>query len=80
MVSLRRNTTVLTIIKGKFGNGTFGDHGVRNEQDFMEKLDYIHKNPVRAGLVEKPEDYPWSSAGWYAGKQYKSFSIDPIAF
>ena len=25
-------------------------------------LHYIHMNPVRAGLVERPEDYPWSSA------------------
>lgn len=25
-------------------------------------LSYIHQNPVVAGLVEKPEDYPWSSA------------------
>jgi putative transposase len=25
-------------------------------------LDYIHMNPVKAGLCEKPEDYPWSSA------------------
>jgi len=25
-------------------------------------LKYIHMNPVKAGLVEKPEAYPWSSA------------------
>ncbi len=27
-----------------------------------EILHYIHHNPVKAGLCEKPEDYPWSSA------------------
>ena len=32
-----------------------------------EKVDYLHNNPVRAGLVEKPEDYLYSSARWYAG-------------
>ena len=32
-----------------------------------EKLMYIHNNPVRAGLVEKPEHYLYSSAGDYAG-------------
>ena len=26
---------------------------------------YIHLNPVRAGLCERAEDWPWSSAGWY---------------
>ncbi len=31
-----------------------------------EKLTYIHNNPVRAGIVEKPEDYLYSSARNYA--------------
>ncbi|HPE17419.1 MAG TPA: transposase [Tenuifilaceae bacterium] len=31
-----------------------------------EKLDYLHNNPVRAGLVDKPEDYRYSSARNYA--------------
>jgi putative transposase len=33
----------------------------------LEKIDYLHNNPVRAGLVEKPEDYLYSSARYYAG-------------
>ena len=28
----------------------------------MQKVNYIHQNPVRAGLVEKAEDYEFSSA------------------
>lgn len=36
--------------------------------DFIrEKLDYLHDNPVRAGLVTKPEDYLYSSARSYTG-------------
>ena len=31
----------------------------------QEKVDYIHGNPVRAGLVERPADYPWSSFAAY---------------
>ena len=31
-----------------------------------EKLDYIHNNPVRAGIVRKPEEYIYSSATNYA--------------
>lgn len=34
-----------------------------------EKIDYIHQNPVEAGLVYKPEDYVYSSARDYAGEQ-----------
>jgi REP element-mobilizing transposase RayT len=33
------------------------------------KLDYIHQNPVRAGWVEKPENYLYSSAKDYAGEK-----------
>jgi putative transposase len=29
------------------------------------KLDYIHANPIRRGLVARAEDYPWSSAQDY---------------
>jgi putative transposase len=36
----------------------FFDHRIRNEAD-RGKADYILENPVRAGLVEKPEDWPW---------------------
>ena len=33
---------------------------------------YIHNNPVRAGLVKKPEDYRWSSMREYLKKEVKS--------
>ncbi len=37
----------------------------------MEKVTYIHANPVRAGLVPFPEAYPWSSASCYAGAEVR---------
>lgn len=38
-------------------------------KEFTEsKLNYIHQNPVRAGIVNKAEDYIYSSASNYAGK------------
>ena len=39
------------------------DHWVRNQVEFQRIRTYIESNPVKAGLVQKPEDYPWSSAG-----------------
>ena len=33
-----------------------------SENVFMQKVNYIHQNPVRAGLVEEMYDYRWSSA------------------
>jgi len=34
-----------------------------------QKLDYIHQNPVKEGIVENPEDYLYSSARDYFGNK-----------
>jgi putative transposase len=38
-----------------------------SESLFMEKLNYIHLNPVRAGVVDRAVDYRWSSARIWQG-------------
>ena len=49
----------------------FWDHVIRDERDYLNHLHYIHYNPVKHGLVTKPEDYPYTSyheylkRGWY---------------
>ncbi|OJU45436.1 MAG: transposase [Bacteroidales bacterium 45-6] len=40
---------------------------VYSEKFMQQKINYIHDNPVRAGIVAKPEDFVYSSAGSYAG-------------
>ena len=35
------------------------DHVLRSDESLKEKREYIRQNPVRAGLVQKPEDYRW---------------------
>ena len=40
---------------------------VTNEM-LEQRLDYIHQNPVRAGICYTAEDYKYSSAGVYAGE------------
>lgn len=42
---------------------------IYTDKFFDQKLNYIHNNPVRAGLVELPEDYLYSSARDYQGKK-----------
>jgi len=34
---------------------------------WYQKVNYLHHNPVRIGVVERPEDWVYSSAGDYAG-------------
>jgi putative transposase len=38
---------------------------------------YFHENPVRRGLVSRPEEWQWSSARWYAGIRPVPLEIDP---
>ena len=47
-----------------------------SERQFRRKVEYIHTNPVRAGLVGEPEDWPYSSAGEWSGKESGIISID----
>ena len=47
--------------RGSFWQDESFDHLVRDEGDWVDKFEYIHNNPVSAGLVERPEDYPFSS-------------------
>ena len=35
------------------------DHVPRSDESLEEKREYIRQNPVKAGLVQKPEDYRW---------------------
>jgi putative transposase len=48
----------------------YTDHRIRGAED-EQHLDYVHLNPVRAGLCHTPENFPYSSA---SGK----FDLDPI--
>jgi REP element-mobilizing transposase RayT len=38
------------------------DHWVRSEEELQYLIGYIENNPVKAGLVEAPDQWPWSSA------------------
>ena len=38
------------------------DHWIRNPGEWQKIRAYIEQNPVAAGLVRKPQDWPWSSA------------------
>ena len=45
----------------------YGNHAeeIYSEKFMWSKIDYIHFNPVRAGIVIKPQDYVYSSASTY---------------
>ncbi|MCU0334745.1 MAG: hypothetical protein MUF62_06800 [Chitinophagaceae bacterium] len=57
-----------------------GYHGeaIYTDDFFLSKLNYLHQNPVRAGLVEYPEHYLHSSAADYVGLRQGRLTVDGL--
>jgi putative transposase len=65
----------------RLGTGTFWqkryyDRNIRNEREFREKLRYIHRNPVKRGLVPEPGEWKWSSFRHYALREKGPVEIE----
>jgi len=54
----------------------FDDEVIRNEKIYWIKLLYIHNNPVEAGLVNKQEDYKYSSARNYINNDHSVIKVN----
>lgn len=54
---------------GKIWQDRYDRQVIYTEKVLTRKIDYIHHNPVKAGLVDKPEDWYYSSAADYAGRE-----------
>lgn len=54
------------------------DRNIADGRALLKMIDYIHMNPVRRGLVGRPEDWKWSSAAWYLEKGRPPIIPDPI--
>jgi putative transposase len=52
-------------IPGRIWQRRFYDHVIRDTVDLRAKLVYIHRNPVRAELVDDPTLYEWSSCRFW---------------
>ncbi|MFG0326908.1 MAG: transposase [Phycisphaerales bacterium JB037] len=52
------------------------DRNLRTPKAVWEAIDYIHMNPVRAGLCALPGEWEWSSAGEYGGSRSAQLTID----
>ena len=48
-----------------FWQRRYYDFNVFTHNKRVEKLKYMHRNPVKRGLVERPEDWNWSSYRYY---------------
>jgi putative transposase len=55
--------------KSRLWKPRFDDLVITSEKQFRIKLEYIHNNPVKAGLVARTGDWSYSSAGNWLGDQ-----------
>jgi REP element-mobilizing transposase RayT len=55
-----------------FWQPRFHDFNVYSAGEKVEKLNYMHANPVKRGLASHPEDWAWSSWAFYHGKTHCS--------
>lgn len=51
----------LKVNRTQFWQPRYYDFNVLTHRKHVEKLRYLHRNPVERGLVASPEDWPWSS-------------------
>ena len=62
----------------RFWQPRFYDFNVHSPGKRREKLDYMHANPVKRGLVKDPGEWPWSSYSYYAKGEPGMVPIDPM--
>ena len=63
----------------RFWQRRFYDFNVWSLKKKIEKLQYMHMNPLKRGLVAHPKDWPWSSFSFYSKLQPSFIKIDPVS-
>jgi hypothetical protein len=59
----REANLILGLTGRKFWQAESYDHWVRDDSELKRIAAYIENNPVKAGMVDSPDKYAWSSAG-----------------
>jgi putative transposase len=58
----------------------FWDTRITSERAYLARLNYVHRNAVKHGLVREAALYPWCSAGWFQMKAAPAFYKTVMAF
>jgi putative transposase len=62
----------------RFWQRRFYDFNVWSLKKKVEKLHYMHMNPLKRKLVLHPKDWPWSSFLFYSNRQHGLIRVDPV--
>ena len=50
------------------------------QRSYLARLNYVHHNPVKHGLVPNAEAYPWCSLAWFVAKASPGFRRTVLSF
>ena len=88
MHSIKRHTArkcnLLLGQRGKFWQQESYDHWARDEDELERIIHYVEQNPVKAGLVVRPQDWQFSSAcdrirqGSLLGQPLRRIGLQPV--
>jgi hypothetical protein len=57
-------------LSGRFWEDDYDARPVRSKESLLVRIAYDHRNPVKAGIVDRAEQYVWSSArSWRFGEE-----------
>ncbi|HKV06298.1 MAG TPA: hypothetical protein VJO53_14470 [Candidatus Acidoferrales bacterium] len=62
----------------QFWQRRFYDFNVWSRKKMIEKLAYMHANPLKRALVKDPKDWPWSSYSFDQGRGEVLIAIAPV--
>src|ERR1700686_5903785 len=62
----------------RFWQRRFYDFNVWSLKKRVEKLHYMHMNPLKRKLVDHPKDWPWSSFSFYSNPKHGLIRVDPV--
>ena len=65
---------------GTLWEGRYRSSVIQTERYLLTCMAYIDLNPVRAGMVEAPENYPWSSHAHYIGRLHQRLLTPPAPY
>jgi putative transposase len=66
--------------RGNLWQLRYFERAVRTVKEYRDALRYIHLNPVRRGLVKRPEGWPWSSIHSYSSPGTVRLRVDLLDF
>jgi REP element-mobilizing transposase RayT len=65
---------------GHLFQGRYKSECIQDNEYLLTVIRYIHNNPVKAGMVSKPEDYFYSSVQAYYGRPEKLVGLTDVGF